>query len=334
MKAIDIFCGAGGATLGMVQAGLDVVLSIDNWNDACQTHKINFPNIEILNKDIMQLDIDTLPKVDFIWGSPPCVDFSVANVKRDPSRGMILVNKFFEIVERLKPKWFVMENVKGVLEHIKDRPYKKVILDSANYGVPQNRKRLFVGNFNIPKPTHGPSNQINLYNQRLLPFKTVKDALGLNGTIGQPVRSLRLPTLKEIRENPFQDPDINPRKTDFPSPTITRKGLLFTDIFMLPTAHRNTGKNEPKVPRPIDRPSYTIDSRGIIIGIRGKGNKVKQFKEYRRLSVQECAILQGFPSDFVFYGSMSSQYKQVGNAVPPPLVKSIVEATIGGDNES
>src|SRR3990167_1522671 len=156
-KTLDLFAGCGGASTGLRDGGLPVTLAIDNWKPALDTHIANHPDTEHLKTDILTLDASTLGRFDFVWGSPPCPDFSVANSKRDPERGMILVRKFLKIVAEVRPRLgWCMENVPGVADYLPSTIPRVELLNAADYGVPQIRRRIFAGSFKLPRPTHAP----------------------------------------------------------------------------------------------------------------------------------------------------------------------------------
>ncbi len=151
LRVIDIYCGAGGFSLGFKQAGFDIVLGIDRWNKALVTYESNI-EVPTLCIDILKLDINTLPECDIIIGGPPCPDFSVqryANATlglKHPDTA--LLRKFHEIIDTLKPKYWVGENVRGIKPFLGDIP--SALLDTQDYGMPQRRKRLFWGRFFTP----------------------------------------------------------------------------------------------------------------------------------------------------------------------------------------
>lgn len=152
MKVIDLFCGAGGFSLGFKQAGFDVILGIDFWDIALKTHELNIGG-HILNADILKLVAQDLPACDVLIGSPPCPDFSIqGNVDkalRKKKADLSCIEAFCNIAGVLKPKYWIWENVPGVIKYLHFQPY--AILNAQEYGVPQRRKRVFVGNFPMPK---------------------------------------------------------------------------------------------------------------------------------------------------------------------------------------
>jgi DNA (cytosine-5)-methyltransferase 1 len=260
MRWLDLFCGAGGATTGIVAGGDQVFLAMDNWTDAIESHKLNHLETEHIVADILNFDFSVLGRVDAIWGSPPCINFSVANSKKKPEDGMILVKKFLQIIDELRPKYWIMENVHGVGKFV---PFlKQTFINSADFGVPQTRKRLFCGEFPVPLSTHTK-------------WITVGEALKISNVIGE--HSVSPPKNKSGFKQGYQIIDLNK-----PCRTVTD----------------NHGNG----------PGFLFDN--------GK---------YRRCTIQECATLQGFPMGYKLFGTKLSQYKQIGNAVSPPVVTAIVK---------
>lgn len=144
MKFIDLFCGCGLFSEGMKIAGHKAVLGIDIWKTACQSYEAN--HTEALCTDILSLDPTTLPKIDLLIGSPPCQDFSNANIKRQENP--ILINKFVEIVEALKPKYWIMEEVPHAIKYV-PTTWTRKLLDASSYGAVKRRKRLFAGKYKL-----------------------------------------------------------------------------------------------------------------------------------------------------------------------------------------
>lgn len=138
-KVIDLFCGCGGFSEGMRQAGFDIILGIDSWLPALKSFKHNH-KCDVIQADIR--DISRLPECDIIIGSPPCQNFSSANTKKKVCDGLELVHEFERIVELNHPKYWVWENV----EFVKRFYPQASILNSWDFGLMQRRKRAFVSN--------------------------------------------------------------------------------------------------------------------------------------------------------------------------------------------
>lgn len=180
-KAISLFCGAGGCSLGFEKADYDVIFATDIDNAALETYKRNFPATKVLAADINQIDFDKLlndlnigvGELDFLIGGPPCQGFSTAGLRFWDDPRNTLLKSYVNALDKIKPKWFLMENVEGLLtadngnylyEATKafiELGYKIRVekIYAHEYGVPQRRKRVFViGNrlgidFDLPEPT-------------------------------------------------------------------------------------------------------------------------------------------------------------------------------------
>jgi len=289
LKVASLFSGAGGLDLGFKKAGFQIVWANDNDSDAVDTYIKNIGDHCVL-ADIEKLNLKEIPQVDGIIGGFPCQGFSVANTQRavDDSRNT-LYKSFVKAVKVGQPKFFLAENVKGILSLGGGAVFKYIIKDfekagykctyalvnAADYGVPQSRQRvlilgirkdLFVDDLVWPpKPTH-ENKQIS-----------VGDALA---DVPNPDKPNKLKnhvySQFKLKFNGYiSNRHVDPNK---PSPTITARG----------------------------------DHKGGAMIIHHPSNK-------RRMTCREVAIVQGFPNSFEFIGSMTSVYKQIGNAVPPPL---------------
>ena len=179
----------GGLSLGLHLAGWQVCASIEIEANAVETHKLNLPDVNVLNEDVCDLDFRQFQDVDLVAGGPPCQPFSVAGKQLAKSDDRDMVPQFIRAVDEIRPRAFLMENVPGLLTE-KHKQYKTwvidkfhslgytvhlSVLDAAYYGVPQHRKRVFfVGfrdsdPFRFPVPTHGKD--------KIIPFFTAGQAL-------------------------------------------------------------------------------------------------------------------------------------------------------------
>ena len=150
MKFIDLFCGCGMFSEGMKQAGHKPILGIDNWKTACESYQSNHTESLKVNMNILDIDPSSLPKTDLIIGSPPCQKFSLANTK-SRTEDDTLIKKYIEIVEVLKPKYWIMEEVPRAINFV-PKTWIRKILSASNYGAIHQRKRLFAGNYILPFP--------------------------------------------------------------------------------------------------------------------------------------------------------------------------------------
>jgi site-specific DNA-cytosine methylase len=150
MKVIDLFCGIGGFSEGFKQAGFEIYLAIDNWELALKSHKVNHPDSNHWLVDIFYLD--KIPECDVIIGSPPCTDFSIAKAmqgdRRDPEKGMILIDKMVDLIRKTKPKYWILENVWGLTDSLK---LSHIKIDCYDFGSKSHRRRAFFGHFPIPQ---------------------------------------------------------------------------------------------------------------------------------------------------------------------------------------
>jgi DNA (cytosine-5)-methyltransferase 1 len=331
-KIIDLFSGVGGFSLGFEMAGYETVFAIDFWKDAVETYNHNrkAPIAEVMN--IHDLSTEKLKQImeeheiEGIIGGPPCQGFSTVGTRDINDERNHLYLEYCRVVKEVRPKFFVIENVKGlltlnkgmfrddILKRFGDLGYKisePQVLDSANYGVPQHRQRVFFvgvleGEFEFPKPKRN--------------MVSTEDALSDLPSLD------KMTEHREILEYPFEPQNLyqafmrekaellhNHNHTNHTEQTIEIISMVKDggSIKDLPPEYWNIRKYNKAFQRMnSQKPSHTVDT--------GHRNYF-HYKENRVPSVRECARLQSFPDDFVFLGTKSSQYKQVGNAVPPLL---------------
>jgi DNA (cytosine-5)-methyltransferase 1 len=298
MKIVSLFSGAGGLDLGVIQAGNEVIWANDFDRDAVMTYSSNIGG-HILCADIKDVSISSIPIADVIVGGFPCQGFSQANLLRTADDERNLLYKFFyKAVEANQPKFFIAENVRGILSIDGGAAIKQIVKDFetagytvsvtlvnvADYGVPQSRQRVFIigqrldlGDtmlFEFPQKTHGKDGLP-------LPWNSIKSAI-----------------------DHYPDPDG-------PNKYLNHAYSAYKVEFRNFTGHRST---DP------DKPSPTILARG-----NGKGGvcAIPHYNGTRRLTIRESATIQTFPDDFEFFGRMNSCYRQVGNAVPVMFAKML-----------
>lgn len=335
---IDLFCGCGGLSLGFEQAGYNVLLGIDNWEDALATFRNNHHGSETLCADLRNLNPTEVKKiigrknVDVIIGGPPCQGFSVAGKRIIDDDRNKLYKSFVRMVASFKPKAFVLENVPNILtigdgvikraiiadfEELGYKVTNKVLL-SSDYGVPQNRRRaVFVGllngkEFKYPQPT---------IEQRVTTEQALSDLPEFSIQDGSeyPVapRSEYQRLIRQDSKGIFNhDITIHTEQTQHII-SMVPDGGNYKD---LPVELQNTRKVHIAWTRLNSKtPSITIDT----------GHRHHFHYKYNRIpTVRESARIQSFPDSVVFLGSKTSQYKQVGNAVPPLMAKAIAEQLI------
>jgi DNA (cytosine-5)-methyltransferase 1 len=310
--AADFFCGGGGAGTGLKQAGFNVLLAIDNWRPACRTYKLNHKRAMVHLGDMTKATtFDLLEKykgtIDFLWQSPPCVDYSTANtVNKDEIQAAILWHASIEALKIIKPKFYVIENVPQILNYVKlPAEANAWLLNAADYGVPQTRRRVFITNLPKPQPTHHVEEMATLDGKYLPKWIGVKQALGITGMLmkdGDTSANMKAARFKSVEE---------PSRTILASHTAK---VLDTD----------------ETPEELyqewldDRPSYTI----MASEWKGTWKEPRRASRLigRKLTIQERMILQGFPKDYILLGkSQAILSKLVGNAVPPPMSKAFGE---------
>ena len=370
LTAVDLFSGAGGITLGLLNSGFNVVYCAD-IDAACEaTHRRNFPEIPFARTDIETIKgADILRhaglrrgELDLLIGGPPCQGFSILGQRQiwDPRNG--LFHEFLRIAKDLKPKCLVIENVTGlatldggtVLREIgrafSDAGYtiECAELLAAQYGVPQMRWRMFFIGWRLdqgkrggfPVPTHGKTGVGDLVPNRPITlaesagFVTIREAIGdlpaiRAGELGTGYRrSPRGDYQAAMREDALQTLSNHyaPRLSE---QNITRLRALrpgqdWRDLppHLLPASMRRALRKDHT--RRYRRMKWQGIARTIITRFRDpKSGEYTHPNQHRTISIREAARIQSFPDWFVFEGTYSQQYDQVGNAVPPLLAKAV-----------
>lgn len=334
LVALDLFCGAGGLSRGLVEAGFRVVGAVDSWAPAARSYSKNFPDHPCLQADVASIDEATLARmglptsVDLVAGGPPCQGFSIQRIGADSDERNDLVLAFGRVVAAARARAFIMENVRGLLG-ARGRPtldrflnlmagqgyeVECRVLDAAEFGVPQTRQRVFVvgirkdvrGRFSFPKPIAGRA-------------KTVSEALA------------NLPSPPDDFSPSPHDPlhrrtrlsELNRRRIELVPPGGGFEDLpveLRVDCHKAGAqriGHRAVyGRLHP------DRPASTITARFDSF-TRGRFG---HHAEPRNLTLREGARLQGFPDDHIFLGTQEEIAALIGNAVPPPLALAVAYA--------
>lgn len=328
MNVVSLFSGAGGLDLGFKQAGFNVLWANEYDKSIWSTFRYNFPSTKLASDSIVNIKSNDIPEADGIIGGPPCQSWSEAGAGRgiEDSRGKLFY-EYIRILGDKKPKFFLAENVSGILLPRHRAAFNSIIndfraigydvrwalLNASHYGVPQDRKRVIIIGFrddlDISYRYPAPSMRI----------VTLRDAIG---DLPEPLPAL------------FSNKANNP--IDLPLPNHEFMNGGFSTIYM----SRNRVRSWDEV-------SFTIQAGGRHAPIHPSapkmvfiGQNVRIFKpgyehKYRRLSVRECARIQTFPDGFIFkYDSVSDGYKMVGNAVPVEFARVIAESILDAMKDS
>ena len=334
MKIIDLFSGVGGLSLGFENAGFKTVASVDLWDDAIKTYNHNRIDKNGLTISIQEFNIKYLKdilskhKITGVIGGPPCQGFSSARLS-DNSENIGLINEernqlyieFYKTVKQTMPEFFLMENVRGMLNLDKGAFVKDILsrfgklgysinyelLNASEFGVPQNRHRVFFvglknGNFEFPKK----------HTELVTTFDALSDLpLDLNKQPKKYVINPQNDYQKLIRGNSVYVLNHEDTKHSDKTKEIISMIPDGGNIKSIPQKYWEVRKFNKAFQRMNSKlPSLTIDT--------GHRNYF-HFSEHRIPTVRESARIQSFPDTFEFIGSKTSQYKQVGNAVPPLL---------------
>lgn len=332
VTAVDLFCGAGGLTAGLMKSGFAVVGALDSWDVAVRTYRLNFSH-RVIKADIRSLSVEgfwrrlgVAPcRIDLLAGGPPCQGFSVQRIGPDEDSRNNLIFEFARFVVEMQPRMFLMENVPGILgrrgrrdttrfqEMLLDGGYdvRAELVNAAKYGVPQLRKRVFLYGwlanaacpFAFPPPTRGPSQ-----------FSTVWEAIG--DLPSPPADHAPLPV------------DLLHRRTRLSPQNLERLRLIppgggfeSLPVHLRVDCHKNGAKHigHRYVYGRLDpnRPAATLTARFDSF-TRGKfGHPF----EDRNITLREGARLQTFEDDFKFCGTQEEIAALIGNAVPPLLAE-------------
>lgn len=333
--AVDLFCGAGGLSLGLTEAGFDVALAADSWDVSLRSYSANFrhpavaADLALVTAEDIRSHVGDVD-IDFIVGGPPCQGFSIQRIGDDADPRNDLVLKFGTLLGHLRPKMFLMENVPGLLGKrglpifnlfvktlVRNGYYlEHSVLNAADFGVPQTRRRVFVVGkrhdqfpaFTFPQPTNLPHLA-----------RTVRQAIG---DLGPPWSGKQPPDGDPLHRYIGMS-DLNQRRLAMIPP-----GGGFEDLppEMRVTAHKNGaskighravyGRLAP------DEPAATITAR---FDSFTRGRFAHPW-ENRNITLREGARLQTFPDSHIFFGTQEEIAAQIGNAVSPHLASVLCHA--------
>lgn len=358
---IDLFCGAGGLSEGFRQAGYRILLGSDVDPIFGETFSQSHAGATFVARPIQSLSSSEIltttglskGQLDVLVGGPPCQGYSVYNHGRgehDPRAG--LFREYLRIVRDLAPKWLVMENVTGLLS-ISDGQLIKTIVDeisnlgyavewrilrAEDYGVPQERRRVvFVAN-RIGAPIHFPKIE---YGEGLKPFTTIWDAIGdlPNLAVGNgteyPIAAKTDYQFRMRQGNPDLSNHYGPKLGKSNQERIRHipQGGSWRDIpfELLPEGMKRAKRSDHT--KRYGRPRLTDLSCTILTKCDIHWGAYIHPIENRAFTVREAARLQSFPDKFIFFGSMTEQFVQIGNAVPPMMAHAIANGITAANRQ-
>ena len=351
MKSIDLFSGAGGFSIGFKKAGFHTIKAVEFDKDIANTYKKNNLEVKIYIDDIRNIDIEnefSENESDVIIGGPPCQGFSMAGSRIrknfiDDKRNY-LFRYYFKIVQKVKPKMFIMENVKGILTMNSGKiieEIKKIFNDSQNFdgnkyflnikkvnakdfGIPQNRERIIIigildTKIDFEKEWKRTKEQIFLMNNNF--FNTV--------TVWEAISNLNDATtdgIVEIKENKtnYQKYIGSNKKNYVYNHIKTKHSIKAIERIKKISSNENYLVLNEEI-NSVHSGSYgRLDKNGIANTITTRFDTPSAGKYIhpiydRTITPREAARLQSFPDDYIFYGTKTSITKQIGNAVPPKL---------------
>ena len=337
LNVLDLFCGAGGLSYGFESAGFDILLGIDNDAKALETFELNHKGSKSICGDITQINYEEHIKpllngkqIDVIIGGPPCQGMSLSGPRKfdDPRNKLYL--SYIRLVKEIQPKAFVIENVPGLVGlfggQIKDSIIEKFtdmgyhieykILCSADYGVPQSRKRVVFVGTRVGKFEY-PATNPNVVTCSM----ALSDLPPLEDDLGEEVADYALPPQNHYQQLMRKKSYVVLNHVAASHSDKVKKIIALVpdggNYKDLPEEYRSSRNFHVAWTRfASNKPAPTIDT----------GHRHHFHYKYNRVpTVRECARLQSFPDDFKFLGNKTQQFRQVGNAVPPLMAQAIAE---------
>ncbi len=383
LSLAEFFCGGGGVGLGFRSAGYRLAFANDYYADAAATYEHNLGHRPVL-RDIREVPSSEVPPVDVLTGGFPCVTFSTAGARmgvEDTLNGKLYL-EMCRLIGEVRPRYFVAENVKGILSANGGAAIKIVgaaflrlgyrvsweLVNMAEHGVPQTRQRvIFVGvridqwrgSFLFPRPTHRLEGDRRLASW-LNRARSLRDAIGDLSTEGEVLHGNMHGDAAEKRKTAGVSGyhSSQPRRGDQPPHSLTTS----PNVVIVGSVNGRSPHNNP---RGLDHPAMSVPTdpidvvvRSHIVGARnndfhnpvvdgGRRSPTIVSSEapelttqesgetaIRKMTVRECARVQGFPDWYEFQGSQADGYRQIGNAVPPLYAKRLAMAIVEYDQRA
>ncbi|MBQ2775343.1 MAG: DNA cytosine methyltransferase [Clostridia bacterium] len=349
LTAISLFTGAGGMDIGFERAGINIVFANELMKEAAETYRANRKTDVMVNANILDIlsTLDSYQGTDIVFGGPPCQGFSVAG-KMDPQDTRSnLIFTFLNVVEKVNPKVFVMENVKALAtlekwEPVRRKYFEKAeelgyvchpfVLNATHYGVSQKRERVFfIGIKNtISFNKDEMQRLIETQKEPALTIRELLRSLGPAGTEKNPntcTAKITFTTRPIMRKSPYSGMyfngqgrpiDIDGYSNTLPASMGGNKTPFVDDDYLYGSAVEN----------------WVVQyHKGLLDGTINPEFKQAPSR-LRRISISEAKRIQSFPDDYIFCGNKGKIYTQIGNAVPCKLAEVIANAVVKYLNES
>jgi len=321
MKLVSLFTGAGGLDLGFEKAGFIIIWANEYDKSIWETFEYNFSHVKLDKRSITEVQSHEVPDVDGFIGGPPCQSWSEAGAGRGikDKRGQ-LFHDYIRLLKDKQPKFFLAENVSGILHPKHSKAFANIIKEFENAGYEVSQKLLNANDYDVPQ------DRLRLiiigYQKKFKKKFEFPESQKYKPVLKDAIYDLRL--AKPAKDRNKTNGDI----LKIPNHEYMNGG--FSTIYM--SRNRVRSWNEP---------SFTIQAGGRHAPIHPQAPKMKFISQnkrifvpgyedkYRRLSVRECARIQTFPDNFIFkYTDVADGYKMIGNAVPVNFAKHIAQKII------
>ncbi len=346
---IDIFSGAGGLSLGAMNAGIEIPIAIEKDPNAAKTFQTNHPSSKVITDDISNINPQSLNITNplIIFGGPPCQGFSLSNSKtrNEKNENNKLYREFIRFIKELKPKWFLFENVEGIVSFNKGETIKQIkqnfeelgytinykVLTASDYGVPQDRNRfILVGNkegicFEFPE-RQGKKISVReaIGDLPYLSNGQLEKVLPYGNLPSKYAKRLRNGSKKAMQNYVSKNNDLVLERYKYIKPGQNWKAI--PDHLMQNYKNKNNCHSGIYKRLNPETPSVVISNY--------RKNMLIHPEQDRGLSVREAARIQSFPDDFIFEGSLMHIQQQIGNAVPPLLAEAIFKQIMNYECQS